>query len=149
MSTDLGMDDTDQQALRESFPGGINGFQVPENEHDPDIFALVDGIELDGIPMPEAAEQDMLALHADIPEPQEQVNSASKDMLRLQNIRARNREAQARYREKTKVCSSATALGSHSLLTLSLSGILHREFSVSEHITKNMNSVGMSQCRCV
>ena len=73
---------------------------------DADMFALADAPELDdGIPSPPVAVRDMLDTDpAGVPAPLQLYAANYKDTERMEKIRARNREAQARYRQKVKVC---------------------------------------------
>ena len=97
------MNHLEDEALRQSFPS----FSEPLDAlDDTNMFALLDSLDLDGgIPLQSAAERDMLATHpAGVPAPQQPSTSKCNDTARMEKIRARNREAAARYRQKAKVC---------------------------------------------
>lgn len=93
----------EDEALRKSFPN----FPEPLDAlDDANMLVLVDALELDdGITLPPAAEHDMLAMHpTGVPASQQPSMANHNDIERMKKIRARNREAQARYRQKVKVC---------------------------------------------
>lgn len=98
----------EDEALWQSFPSVPVPFNALGSQDDDDVFALVDALDLDdGIPSPPAdhEEHGMLEMQpAGVPAPPEPLTAAANDTTRMEKIRARNREAQARYRQKAKVC---------------------------------------------
>jgi hypothetical protein len=84
-----------------SFVEALASSQDINSNQDGQTFALVEDVDLmDGIPPPDEAQLDMLTIHSGFP------HDPSNDSVRMDKIRARNRKAQARYRQKNKVFSS-------------------------------------------
>ena len=97
----------EDEDLRRRFPNVPEPLDAVEDD---DVFALVDGMEqCDGMPLPPAEHLDMLTVSpVGVPAPQEAFVGHSKDIHLMGKIRARNRESQAKYRQKMQVCSSHT-----------------------------------------
>lgn len=102
-----------------NWPDG--GVGVPDDEHDVDVFALVEALDLDealpdmdALPLicPEQQYSSSLpeAMASQQPKPAAQSMSNSKESERIARMRARNREAQARYRQKSKVRLTVLAM---------------------------------------
>lgn len=71
-----------------------------QQSDDVDVFALFDAMEFEGIPLPEETQ---VLQQTEAPAASNQ-RPNHKSTLKLEKLRARNRQAQARYRQKNKVC---------------------------------------------
>lgn len=101
----------------------VHNLHPPDNAADVDVFALVEGLDLDGdlvFDGNDATFSGCGAQHAtqaqhtsgtlraeqrlhDHKRTPQRKNGQSKELQKVERIRARNREAQARYRQKAKV----------------------------------------------
>lgn len=108
----------DQEASGDSLPPMLEGprnaawvdpLAGSSNQHiaDIDVFALVDELDCNGIPPPaEDVQQNPSQFWCGHPAeaPAEANRTKSKQTLKLEKLRARNRLAQAKYRRRAKVC---------------------------------------------